>query len=90
MSLDPDLSGKWLAKVAKQLVREQVDNQKLSTLQQLKKQGHMSQCSPSDGANVWAKALDAAPDGTAQVCTKQRCRHAAPQCQPSPVEEASQ
>ena len=62
MSLDPDLFGKRLAKVAKQLVREQVDNQKLSTLQQLEKQGHMSRCSPSDGANVWAKALDAVPD----------------------------
>ena len=32
MSLDPDLSGKRLAKVAKQLVREQDDDQKLSTL----------------------------------------------------------
>ena len=62
MSLDPDLSGKRLAKVAKQLVRDQVDNQKLSTLQQLEKQGHMSRCSPSDGTKVWAKALDAVPD----------------------------
>ena len=42
MCLDPGLSGKRLAKVTKQLVREEEDEQKLSHLQQLQKQGHMA------------------------------------------------
>ena len=62
MSLDPNLSGKHLAKVTKTLVRDEDNDQKRSQLQQLEKQGHMSRCSPSDGAKVWAKALEGIPD----------------------------
>ena len=62
MSLDPDLSGNWLAKFAKQLAREQENDQKLSSLQQFGKQGHISRCSSSDGAKVWAKVLNTAPN----------------------------
>ena len=70
MFLDPDLSGKWLAMVAKQFVREQENDQKLSSLQQFRKQGHMSRCSSSDGAKVWAKVLDTAPDNNLKFALK--------------------
>ena len=62
MTLDPDFSGKRLAKVAKQLVREEEDDERLSNLQHLEKQGHMSWCSPPDGAKVCAKAPAGVPD----------------------------
>ena len=83
MSLDPNLSGKRLAKVTKQLVREEEDNQKISNFQQLEKQGHMYRCSPAEGARVWAKALEAVCDEHLKCC-----RHVAPQHQPPSVEEA--
>ena len=52
MSLDPNFSGKRLAKVTKQLVREEEDNKKISNFQQLEKHGHMYRCSPAEGARV--------------------------------------
>ena len=62
MSLDPDLSGKRLAKVTKQMIRKEADNQKLLNVHRLEKQGNLSRCSPTDGAKVSAKALEAVHD----------------------------
>ena len=39
-----------------------MSERKRESLQQLRKQGHMSQCSSPEGAKVWAKALEGVKD----------------------------
>ena len=57
MSHNPDISKKSLRAATKAAVTEEDEDPLLNSLQRLKKQGHMSRCSSSDGVKLWAKAL---------------------------------
>ena len=62
MKVDPGCTTKSLTNAAKHLCQEEDDHHNLSGLQQLEKQGHMSCCSTSEGAEVWGRALSGVAD----------------------------
>ena len=62
MIQNPDFTRKSLNKAAKLLVSEDDEDQHLTSLQRLEKQGHMSRCSSPDGMKFWAKAMEGLKD----------------------------